>query len=89
LGDAVAVYFGRYPGTNHDKFANIYGADAAAMGTKVREVVTEATRVEVDWTGLSLGDGGAAFMSVIADRHPDFSADALQAIFNGYTYLMK
>lgn len=89
LGDAFAVYFGRCPGKNTDEFEKLYGAEAPLLEAKVREVVTEAMRVDVDWAGLSLSEGGSVVMSVMADRHPTFSADALQAICNVYTYLMK
>jgi hypothetical protein len=51
--------------------------------------VAEAMRVEVDWTGLSLSQGGSVVTSVIADRHPAFSAETVEAIGNVYTYLMK
>jgi hypothetical protein len=67
----------------------LYGAEAAVLEAQVREVVTEAMRVEVDWTGLSLNEGGTVVTSIMADRHPAFSTEALQAIGNVYTYLMK
>jgi hypothetical protein len=89
LGDAFAVYFRRYPGKNIDEFNRLYGAEAAAMEAKVREVVAEAMRVEVDWTGLSLSQGGSVVTSVMTDRHPTFSAEAVEAIGNVYTFLMR
>ena len=89
LGDAFAVYFRRCPGKNIDEFDQLYGARAAVVEAKVREVVSEATRVEIDWTGLNLIQGRAVVMSVMAERHPAFSAEALEAIGNVYTYLMK
>jgi hypothetical protein len=89
VGDAFAVYFRNCPGKNIDEFDQLYCAEAAVMESNVREVVTEAMRVEVDWTGLSLSQGGAVVMSVMADRHPTFSAEALETIGNVYTYLMK
>jgi hypothetical protein len=89
LGDALAVYFRRCPGKNIDEFNQLYGAEAPVLEAKVREVLAEAMRVEVDWTGLSLSQGGSVVTSVMADRHPTFSADALQAIGNVYTYSMK
>lgn len=89
LGGAFVVYFRRCPGRNVVEFNQLYGAEAAVMEAKVREVVAEAMRVEIDWTGLTLNQGGVIVMSVMAERHPAFSAEALEAIGNVYTYLMK
>ena len=46
-------------------------------------------KVDVDWTGRTLIEGGQFVKSVMADAHPELSEQALASIGHYYTYLMR
>jgi len=89
LNAAICVYLKNYPGSNADQFDDLFGDRAEELHGRVRKILTETIKIDLDWTGLTLRDGGSAVMSIMAERHPDLSAEALSALRNYYTYLMR
>ena len=89
INRAITVFLHRYPGKNIDEFNREFGDDASATLEKVREILGEAMRVDVDWTGRTLSEGGAYVKEVMAERHPYLAEESLGAIGRYYTYLMR
>lgn len=89
LGDAVALYLKRYPGSNEDEFNAHYGSASDAVRAAVKLLLREAMQIEPDWNRLSL-DGAANYVeSVMHVRHPELTTRALDAIGNYFTYTMR
>lgn len=59
------------------------------MRVRVGTILTEAIKINVDWTGLTLSEGGQAVMAIMAERHPELSAEAVNALGRYYTYLVR
>lgn len=88
--EAITLYLEHYPGRNDAEFLARYGADhTPAAEQLVRELLAEAMTVQPDWTRMSLNDAGDHVQSVMHERHPELSAEALASIGNYYTYLMR
>ena len=89
LSDAVALYLKRYPGQNDDEFNARYGSESEAIEAEVKQLLREATQIELDWDRLSLNEAGDYVESVIHERHPELTAAALEAIGNYFTFTMR
>lgn len=91
LSDAVIAYLakGRSPFPRADEDA--VAPDAApgtreALVAEVRAIVEECMGVPVDWSSMSLQEGGRHAQATMADRHPDLSPAALEALYWAFTY---
>ncbi len=89
VSEALALYLKRYPGTNEDEFNSFYGPARDQVQAHVRLILNEAMQVEPDWNRLSLNEAGDYVESVMHERHPELTSQALEAIGNYYTYLMR
>jgi hypothetical protein len=90
LSEAITLYLKHYPGKNDAEFETRYGSElATAAKENVQSILQEAMKVEPDWSRLSLNEAGDFVESVMRDRHPELSKEALTAIGNYYTYLMR
>ncbi|WP_445169203.1 hypothetical protein ACTXG7_07695 [Mycolicibacterium sp. Dal123E01] len=89
LNAGICVYLKHYPGKNDDEFAQLFEGRSDQILARVRELLTEAMKVEVDWTGLTLSEGGDVVRDIMAQRHPELAPEALAAIRRYYTYLMR
>jgi hypothetical protein len=70
LSAAVCIYLARYPGPNQKQFNEVFADRAEPMRRQVRSILTETIKIDLDWDGLSLRDGGYAVKAVMAERHP-------------------
>ena len=89
LSEAVTLYLRRYPGKNDEQFDATYGDQAEAVRVSVRVILDEAMKIQPDWTNLSLNEAGDYVESVMHERHPNLSSEALRSVGNYYTYLMR
>lgn len=90
LSEAITLYLKHYPGKNDTEFDTRYGSELApAAKEHVHSILQEAVKVEPDWSRLSLNEAGDFVESVMHDRYPELSKEALTAIGNYYTYLMR
>ncbi|BBX99007.1 hypothetical protein [Mycobacterium lacus] len=90
ISKAIELYLKHYPGKNDAEFDSFFGPALASIArAKVRTILDRAMKVKVDWTGLSLVEGGEVVKSVMHDEHPELSAKALASIGHYYTYLMR
>jgi hypothetical protein len=90
VSHAIALYLKRYPAVNDTEFDSFYGPSIALVARgRVRKILDEAMRVEPDWNGFDLNGAGDHVESVMRERHPDLNDEALMAIGNYYTYLMR
>jgi hypothetical protein len=89
LSEAIVIYLRHYPGRNETEFEARYGDESPTVRRCVREVLAEATQVEIDWSQKALADAAIVVESSIAERYPGLSPDALSAIGNYFTYLMR
>ena len=89
LSEAVALYLKKYPGRNASELDSKYGrVHAEAVRAQIREILDEAMCVKPNLEVLDLSAAGDFVESVMQERHPELSAQALAAIGNYYTYLM-
>ncbi|WP_245604791.1 hypothetical protein [Mycobacterium genavense] len=89
MSDAIVLYLKRYPGKNQEKFDSYYESASGTVRERVRAVLDEAMQIEPDWDRLSLNEVGDYVESVMHDRHPELTSNALEAIGNYYTFLMR
>lgn len=89
LGDAIALYLKRYPGKNEEEFNSHYASASGYVREQVHLILSEAMKIEPDWSRLSLNEAGDYVESVMHERHPELTPNALEAIGNYYTYLMR
>lgn len=88
--DAIVVYLRRYPGKNDDEFQAHFGAEATPTALEqVRLILDEAIKIQPDWNRMSLNDAGDYVEAVMHERHPELSRQALEAIGNYFTYLVR
>lgn len=59
------------------------------MRERVHEILTETIKIDLDWSGLTLSDGGTAIEAIMAERHPALAPEALGALRRYYTYLVR
>lgn len=91
LSDAVIAYLakGRSPFPRAD--ADAVAPDAApetreALVAEVTAIVDECLGVPVDWSTMSLQEGGRHAQATVAERHPELSPEALEALYWAFTY---
>lgn len=88
--EAVTLYLKLYPGCNGVAFDSRYGHSSSRMRAHVRQLLEEAQRVPVEQLGaVDIGAVGDYVETVMRARHPDLTDQALGAIGNYYTYLMR
>jgi len=90
VSEAIEIYLRNYPGNNDVEFDSHFGTTRAAlMKDQVHQILREAMKVEPDWTRMSLNEAGDFVEGEMLKRHPELSTEALRAIGNYYTYLMR
>ncbi|POX88612.1 hypothetical protein C3477_10255 [Mycobacterium kansasii] len=90
ISQAIELYLKHYPGKNDEEFDLFFGPTVAPITrSKVREILDEAMKVEVDWTDQTLVEGGELVKSVMRNQHPELSLEAIASIGHYYTYLMR
>ncbi len=91
LSEAVIAYLGKgrssFPRTDEDAVATLAGAVGRPdLLATVKALVAGCLAVPVDWTTRSLSEGGREAQAVMAERHPELSAAALEALYWTFTY---
>jgi hypothetical protein len=91
LSDAIVAYLakGRSPFPKSDADAVAPEApqtERDALIAATQSIVNECLAVEVDWNTLSLSEGGRRAQAVIAERHPELTPEALEALYWAFTY---
>ncbi|MCV7444277.1 hypothetical protein AWB91_16775 [Mycobacterium paraense] len=89
LSEALVLYLRGYPASNRAEFESRFGPAAAAVTERVRVILDEAMRVEPDWDDMTLNEAGDYVQTVMRERHPGLSPQALEAIGNYYTFQMR
>lgn len=77
------------PSPRHDSDAVIaeFGAQRGPeLLVEVAELFREANLLEVDWTSMTLAEGGDYMRSVTAKRHPELTDEALDAMRWKWTF---
>lgn len=88
--DAIVVYLRRYPGKNDEEFQAHFGTDGATAALEqVHVILDEAIKIQTDWSRMSLNDAGDYVEAVMHERRPELSRQALEAIGNYFTYLVR
>ena len=87
--EAVTLWLKRSPLSNEAAFTARYGGLAEQARAVVLALTHEASRLDPDWSRLTLAEAGDWVRSVMSERHPDLSDAALECIANSYTYLMR
>ena len=91
LSEAVVAYLGKgrssFPRTDEDAVAPLAeSAGRPELLATVKALVGECLAVQVDWSTRSLSEGGREAQAVMAERHPELSAAALEALYSMFTY---
>ncbi|MFT3799075.1 hypothetical protein [Microbacterium sp.] len=75
-----------FPLSDDDAVRELADADGDTLLAWVRAVETEMMSIEIDWSSRTLSDGGDEAEHILARRHPELSADALNALRWMFTY---
>ncbi|MDJ1115534.1 hypothetical protein [Microbacterium dauci] len=91
LSDAIVAYLakGRSPFPKSDADAVAPEAPPAqreALIAAAQAIIEECLAVDVDWNSHSLSEGGRRAQAVIAERHPELTPEALEALYWAFTY---
>jgi hypothetical protein len=90
ISEAIALYLKNYPGKNDAEFASHFGPETTAAAKEaVNSILTEAMKIEPDWSRMSLNEAGDHVEMVMHTAHPELTKSALECIGNYYTYLMR
>lgn len=89
INEALVLLLRKFPGKNDLEFEARYGTEAHAVREDVQLILREAMKVGPDWNRLTLNEAGDYVESVMHNRHPELSREALTSIGNYYTYLMR
>jgi hypothetical protein len=89
LNHAITLYLKHYPGKNLEEFDSYYGSASVNARQQVRSILDEVIRINPDWDRLSLSEAAGYVESVKHERHPELTPEALRAIGNYYTYLVR
>ena len=76
-------------GDNGAEFASRYRTAVDATRDAVRRILDEALNLQLDWSVLDLNGAGDLVESMMHERHPELSREALTAVGNYYTYVQK
>lgn len=87
LSEAIVLYLKHYPGTNEEEFRSKFNVDADYYA--VRALLDETIKIQLEWGDKSLIEIGEEVQAVLHNRHPELSAQALEALARYYTYLVK
>lgn len=91
LSRAVVEFLGKgrspFPRTDEDAvLASAGEADGPALLARVRAIVDEMMAIKIDWSARTLAEGGREAEAILAGRHPELGADALEALYWMFTY---
>lgn len=93
LSQAVIAYLGKgrsaFPRSEAGavvEFAVDTGTDPDTLLGSVRALVDECMAIKIDWSNSTLSEGGDEAERVMAGRHPELSAGALNALRWMFTY---
>ncbi|MEV0646349.1 hypothetical protein AB0I28_13895 [Phytomonospora sp. NPDC050363] len=86
LSRAVIAHLGSGRPSPPQDSAGPDDADSAALSARVRAIVADFWSIEIDWSTHSLVEGGREAERIMAARHPELGGDALEALFQRFTY---
>ncbi len=76
-----------YPHITDQRLEDKHGIERGSqLNDQVEALLREAMKIDVDWKSMSLTEGGHYAMRIMAQRHPELSAQALKLIGNHFTY---
>lgn len=91
LSKAIVLFigFGEAFAPDHDptRLVREFGAaEAAILEPKVRAILDELARIEVDWSKHTLVSAEQEVLAKMHARHPDLSEEALRALGWDFTF---
>lgn len=91
LSAAVTAYLHRgdssWPRDDQEAARSVAsGTDPDHLVARVLALVQETQAVSVDWSTLSLNQGGDVARAEVSRRHPELSPEALDALRWSFTY---
>lgn len=93
LSQAIIAYLGKgrsaFPVSDPDAvlaLAADTNGDSDALLSSVRALVEECMAVKIDWSNSTLSEGGDEAARVMATRHPELTAEAINALRWSFTY---
>ena len=88
--DGAYYWSGMYPRKGDEiaveAVSALAGDDPETLIARVREIEAETMAVEVDWSTRTLSEGGRVARAAMAERHPELSEAALDALYWAFTY---
>lgn len=91
LSKAIVLFigFGEAIAPHHDsaRLVREFGAaEAAILEPKVRAILDELARIQVDWSKQTLLSAEQEVLAKMRARHPDLSEEALRALGWDFTF---
>lgn len=87
ISAAITLYLARYPNSNREEFVATFPHESVEIA--VRAILREAIDLQIEWADKTLIEIGDEVQKIMAERHPELSDTATNALGNYFTYLMK
>jgi hypothetical protein len=78
-----------YPHRAFGDLADTFGADAAEVESRVRDVLATLDSFEPDWDEVDLPEATRQARAFVASRHPELGEHALDALAWLYSFEMR
>ncbi len=76
-----------YPHITEGRLKDMHGSERGAqLNDQVAALGREIMAIDVDWNNMNLNEGADYAEQIMAQRHPQLSAEALKLIGNYFAY---
>jgi hypothetical protein len=85
--EAVVIYLKHYPAGNKAEFDLLVKSEVDRQA--VQNLLDETIAIPIEWGTKNLTEIGGEVTGVLHERHPELSTEAITALRNYFTYLVK
>lgn len=87
INEAIVLYLKHYPSSNKEEFRSVFKDESHEAA--VRAILDETMQTNIEWGHKTLIELGDEVQSIMHERHPELSTEALRRLGNYFTYLVK
>ncbi len=87
ISEAIVLYLKHHPGSNKEEFFSV--VESESDRDTVRAILDETITIPMEWGNKSITEIWQEAHTVIQQRHPDLSPEALKALANYFAYNVK
>lgn len=85
--EAVVIYLKHYPRSNKEEFDLLVTSQVDKEA--VQKILEETVALPMDFGTKTLKEIGEEAEALLCERHPELSSEAITALRNYFTYLVK